>query len=199
VTGRIEALSTTDAAGQIRAEDGVKVSFRISEVSCDDASDMVVGQLVTFDMERGKCPRAFNIRVEKRHYKGQEKDRHWQSIRYLDYDQSGNIREFKFVRHSPDGVAISAIISADLSLFSRHSIGIQDGPMLCLRVVMAELDGSNATGQSPFRRSLTDHDMLYHLASRPEAEKKRFGRRTIPGTPLRANHSWRAATPRPTS
>jgi hypothetical protein len=177
----------------------VKVSFRMSEVLCDDASDMVVGRLVTFDMERGKSPRAFNIRIEKRHYNGHEKDRHWQSIRYLDYDQTGNIRDFKFERRSQGGEAISAIVSADLSLFSRHKIGIQDGPMLCLRLVMAELDGSNATGQSPFRRSLTDHDMLYHLASRPVADKKRFGRRATPASSLPPNHSWRGTGPRPTS
>lgn len=200
MTGKIESLGTEDGAGIIRAEDGVKVSFRMSEIVFGDhATDVAVGQLVTFDMERGRFPRAFNIHVENRSYRGQEKDKLWQSIRYLDYTQAGNIREYKFERRSQDGETVSAIVSADLSLFSRHKVGIQDGPMLCLKLVMAELENSNATSDSPFRRSLTDHDLLYHLASKPVPEKKRFGRRSPASASLPQNHSWRGTGPRTNS
>jgi hypothetical protein len=198
VTGRIEAISTDHAAGSIRAEDGVKVSFRVSEVTSGDPSSMAVGQLVTFDMERGKSPRAFNIRVDKHHYKGHEKDKLWQAIRYMGFEQAGNVRTYNFERLVPRGEAVKAIVSADLSLFLKYHVGIQDGPMLCLRLVMAELDDSSALGLSPFRRCLTDHDMQCHLASRRLPEKKRFGRRT--GSPtLPPTHSWRGVGPRPTS
>jgi cold shock CspA family protein len=197
VTGKIEVLGTDGRAGLIRAEDGVKVSFRMSEVAFeDDASDVAAGQRVTFDMERGRVPRAFNIHVENRHYRGQERDKLWQSIRYLDYNQSGNIRDFQFERHVPNGGVVRAIVSADLSLFSEHKVGIQDGPMLCLRLVMAELESSNATEESPFRRSLTDQDMLYHLASRRVPEKKRFGRRPTASTSFPPNHGWRGTAQR---
>jgi hypothetical protein len=199
VTGRIEALSTDDAAGWIRAEDGVKASFRLSEVELSDAPYMAVGQLVTFDMERGKSPRAFNIRLEKHHYKGHEKERLWQSIRYMGFEQAGNVRAYNFQRVLPREEIVKAVVSADLSLFLKHRIGIQEGPMLCLRLVMAELESSHATMQSPFQRALTDHDMLYHLASRPSAEKKRFGRRPGPATTLPQTHAWRGTGPRSSS
>ncbi len=197
--GRIEALSVDDEAGCIQAEDGVKVSFRVSEVAFGDPSDMAVGQLVTFDMERGKAPRAFNIRVEKRHYKGQEKDKLWQAFRYMGFEQAGNVREYSFERLSPREEAVKAVVSVDLALFLKHHVGLQDGPMLCMRLVMAELDGSKATDETPFRRSLTDHDMQYHLASRPVAEKKRFARRAGAANTLPATHAWRGTGPRSSS
>jgi cold shock CspA family protein len=196
VTGRIEALSTDDAAGSIRAEDGVQVHFRVSEVTFGDTSAMAVGQLVTFDMERGKSPKAFNIRVEKQHYKGHEKDKLWQAIRYVGFEQTGNVRKYNFERLTPREETIRAVVSVDMALFLKHHIGIQDGPMLCLRLVMAELDSSNASGEAPFRRSLTDHDMQYHLASRPTPEKKRFGRRPGPANTLPPTHAWRGNGPR---
>jgi cold shock CspA family protein len=198
MTGRIELLSTDDSAGYIRAEDGVKVSFRVSEVKLRDATDLAVGQMVTFDMERSQAPRAFNIRVEKRHYNAHEKDKLWQAIRYVGFEQTGNIRLYKFERQVPREEAVSAIVSADMALFLKHKIGIQDGPMLCLRLVVAEIEGTNASEDAPYRRSLTDHDMLCHLAAR-RAPEKRFGRRPGRTTTLPPTHAWRGTGPRTTS
>jgi cold shock CspA family protein len=195
MTGRIELLSTTDSAGYIRAEDGAKVSFRVTEVKVRDATDLAVGQMVTFDLELSQSPRAFNIRVEKRHYNAHEKDKLWQAIRYVGFEQEGNIRSYKFERQIPREEAVSAVVNADMALFLKHKIGLQDGPMLCLRLVVAEIDGSTGTDQTPYRRSLTDHDMLCHLASR-RAPEKRFGRRPGRTTTLPPTHAWRGTGPR---
>ena len=195
MTGRIEVLSMDDAAGCIRAEDGARVSFRVSEITFGDATHLAVGQLVTFDMERGTSPRAFNIRIEKHHYNGHEKDKLWQSIRYLDFDQTGNVRKYKFERLTPGGEAFKRL-SVPTCIVLKHRIGIQDGPMLCLRLVMAELDDSDATEQAPFRRLLTDHDMLCHLASRPVPRRSVFGRRPGAANTLPPTHAWRGTGPR---
>ena len=194
MTGKIEVLCAHNNAGSIRSIDGVLVRFHLSEVVSGDASDMAVGHNVTFDMERGGSPRAFNIRMEKRRTRDHDHEKLWQAIRYVDFDQNGNVREYKFERVSVNGESVGAIVSADVSLFSKHHVGIQDGPMLCLRLVMAEIDGSSATGQSPFRRSLTDQDMIYHL-SKVTPPKKRYSRRPTTSS-FPSAHAWRGTAPR---
>lgn len=181
MTGRIEALSRKDAEGAIRAEGGATVHFRLSEVALRDAADLAVGQLVTFDVERGDPPNAFNIFAKRQQNSSKEMERRQEALRYLGFEQTGNVRSYKFERLSPSGETDRAVVSADLSLFHRHEVGIQEGPTLCLRLVTAELDGfntTNATGDSPFQRSLTDHDMLNHLAACAVRRRKGSPRRS---------------------
>jgi cold shock CspA family protein len=193
MTGRIEVLDTEDTPGLIRSEDGAVVHFRLSAVVVRHAEDLAVGQLVTFDLERGSPPRAFNIKTEKRHYTTPAAEKRQQPIRYLGFDQIGNVRAYKFERHSPGGETQTATVSTDLALFLTHRVGLQDGPALCLRLVTAELDGACAGGRVPFQRSLTDADMLAHLASRPVAEKKNRTTRTNLANSYAGKHLWRGS------
>jgi len=199
MTGRIEVLDTEGTPGFIRSEDGVVVHFRLSDVAIRHAVDLAVGQLVTFDLERGNPPKAFNIKIEKRHYTTHGAEKRQQPVRYLGFEQTGNIRAYKFERLSPGGERQTATVSSDLALFLTHHVGLQDGPALCLRLVTAELDAVDPDGHLPFQRSLTDADMLAHLASRPVAEKRN---RTIRANVANANagrHIWRGSGPRTNS
>jgi hypothetical protein len=82
------------------------------------------------------------------------------------------------------------IVTVDMALFAKQHVGIQDGPALCLRLVTAE-------EWPPKQRSLTDEEMLAHLARRPVRPKASSGRwtRRVP----RADSPWRGTRPRPSS
>ena len=197
MTGRIEVLDTEESPGFIRSEEGVVVHFRLTDVAPRYAGDLAVGQLVTFDLEKGNPPQAFNVKIEKQHYTTHAAEKRQQPVRYLGFEQTGNIRAYKFERLSPGGERQTATISTDLALFLTHQIGLQDGPALCLRLVTTELDASNPESQLPFQRSLTDADMLAHLASRPVAEKRNRGfRSNAAATSSAGKHVWRGTGPR---
>jgi hypothetical protein len=60
------------------------------------------------------------------------------------------------------------VVSADVALFTKHRVGIQEGPALSLRLLSADPNSS--------RSALTELDMQAHLARRsaePLRGKKR--------------------------
>jgi cold shock CspA family protein len=199
MTGRIEVLDTEGTPGFIRSEEGMVVHFQLSQVAVRHAGDLAVGQLVTFEMEKGNPPKAFNIKIEKRHYTTHGAEKRQQPVRYLGFEQTGNVRAYKFERLSPGGEKQTATVSTDLALFLTHHIGLQDGPVLCLRLVTAELDGIDSDSRLPFQRSLTDADMLAHLASRPTAEKRSRSIRSNLANVNAGKHVWRGTGPRSSS
>jgi cold shock CspA family protein len=196
MTGRIEVLDTDGTPGFIRSEEGGVVHFRLSDVAVRHAVDLAVGQLVTFEMERGNPPKAFNIKIEKRHYTSHGVEKRPQPVRYLGFEQTGNIRAYQFERLSPGGEKQTATLSADLTLFLTHNVGLQDGPALCLGLVAAELDVADSDSRVPYQRSLTDADMLAHLASRPVTERKNRSIRSNLANTNAGKHVWRGSGPR---
>jgi cold shock CspA family protein len=195
MTGRIEALGSETSPGFIKAENDVIAFFNASDVSPRGAKDLAVGQLVTFDLEKGDSWPAVNISVERQHYGSHGAEKIQRSVRYMGFKQTGNIRAYEFERLSPEGATQTATVSTDLALFLKHHVRIQDGPALCLRLAMAELDVDNADGWSPIKRSLTDQDMQVHLPQRATTPKKRLGGRRPAPNPNVGKH-WRGTGPR---
>jgi cold shock CspA family protein len=199
MTGRIEVLDTEGRPGFIRSDEGVLVHFRLSEVTARHADDLVVGQLVTFDVENGNPPKAFNIKIEKRHYTSHGAEKRQQPVRYNGFEQTGNIRAYKFERLSAEGETQTATVRTDLSLFLKHQVGLQDGPALCLRVVTAELSDELPEAQRPFQRTLTDDDMRAHTAARTVPEKRKHTTRANAANARARRHAWGSSGPRTTN
>ena len=66
-----------------------------------------------------------------------EKDQIRIELRYDGFEQtSGNVRRVSFHWAREDRSAIS--VDADLSHFAKYHVGVQDGPALCVRKVLAE-------------------------------------------------------------
>ena len=130
-----------------------------------DVTCLAVGQLVSFDLEDGIRPRATNVSVQRRQEAPQTgaKRPDMVSLRYVGFDQKGSLRTYKFERIAHGQETRLFVVVSDLTLFSKYHVGMQEGPALCLRLLMAELHGR---GLQP-RRILTDQDMLGHIASRP--------------------------------
>jgi cold shock CspA family protein len=188
MTGKINMLSSENASGFIMAENGLRVHFDSSAVLAYDAACLEVGQLVTFDLMNGHDRKAVNVCVHKQNITplAAEKRRENPSLRYMGFEQTDSIRAYMFERVSPGETTRGYLVTTDLALFVKHHVGIQEGPALCLRLLMEELAAADEAAQPPWRRSLTDEDMLAHVASRPSPK-------TRPG-PRRMRHGSAAAS-----
>jgi len=188
MTGRIKALTAGSASGFIRAENGLNVHFHPSAVLAYDVACLAVGQMVTFDLENGDCTEAINVSVHKARSspapvpKGQENI----AIRYVGFEQKQNVRVYKFDRRSPGEETVTFVVTADLALFSKHHIAIQEGPALCLRALMTELEAaSGVRSGSPCQ--LSEQDLLAHIARRPIQAPRR---RPMPRKPTAAPNAF---------
>ncbi len=174
MTGTIKSLDTTSASGVITAEDGLIVGFPLSAVLAYDLPVLVVGQVVSFDLEGGRHPKALNVYVQ-----GPSPSVHAQGgrmetarLRYIGFEHNGNMRAYIFERLSPGSEKRTFTVDADLTLFAKHHVRMQDGPALCLHLLAEELNVASAAAWTSCQCSLTDREMLAHLASLPVSRAK---------------------------
>jgi cold shock CspA family protein len=169
MTGRITRLSSGNGSGFITGEDGQSVYFETRRMMEYDVTALAVGQLVTFEVESGGRPKAINICVQKPHRPTLGESKHLEStrLRYLGFEQRDTVRAYRFERLTPGEESRTFFVTIDLALFKKHGIGMQEGPALCLHALKAEIDGAEVNGRAPLECSLTDREMLAHLASKP--------------------------------
>lgn len=189
MTGTIKSLDPASASGVITAADGLMVGFRPSAVLAYDVPILAVGQLVSFDLEGGRRPQALNVCVLRapRSLNGQERRLEITCLRYAGFQQQGDIRSYRFELFAPGEARATFTVNTDLALFTKHHVGIQEGPGLCLHLLAAELDLAGTAAGTPFQCSLTDREMLAHLASRPVPRAKHGFKRALPA-PGAASH-----------
>ena len=60
-------------------------------------------------------------------------------LRYMGFDQAKNIREYKFDGAAEGKTIAHFVVSADLALFVKHRVGLQEGPSLCLKRLSTNL------------------------------------------------------------
>ena len=87
-------------------------------------------------------------------------------LQYMGFDQTGSLREYRFRQISRGEKTLEFIVKAELGLFIKHHVGMQEGPAMCLHLLSGRSDASGAPARAA-ADSLTDTDMLAHLASRP--------------------------------
>lgn len=181
MTGRIKSLSTLSPSGLITADNGQNVHFRSAAVLPGGAGVLAPGQFVTFDMDAGKWPAAINVRVVEPS-EAAPVPQEGTYLQYRGFEQIGATRAYRFSRISRGGDTRQYVVNVDLALFFKHHVGIQEGPALCLRLLSEGPDSSGAAW--PPSQSLSDSDMLAHLARRAGAETTRGHRRNPdPGAP----------------
>lgn len=192
MNGYIKTLSIGHASGFIAADDGLTLFFQSSAVMEYDVACLAVGQLVTFDVEEGASPKVMNVSVRKSHPAPSPADKSGKAVflRYLGFEQSGGARSYRFERISAAEDKKTFLITAEMSLFLKHHIGIQEGPALCLHLLSEALGKQGPTEASSSRSWLTDTDMLAHIASRPVPPPKR-GRKHPPSAPVESPQNSR--------
>lgn len=178
MTGRIKSLSTMSLSGFITADSGQNVYFHASAVAPHGAGGLFTGQFVTFDLDGGRWPEAINVRVPAQPQpaapQALAENPPIARLQYRGFEQIGNIRAYRFARMLQGEETQEFTVSADLALFTKHHVGIQEGPALSLGHLRlsSHADRSGAPAQV-LSQWLTDVDMLAHLASRPAPGKTR--------------------------
>ena len=95
-------------------------------------------------------------------------------LRYMGFDQEKNIREYLFDGVAAGETAKHFVVSADLALFAKYHVGLQEGPALCLKRLSADLE---TLQQLP--HELTSDDLAAHvLAQAAAAEQKASSRKS---------------------
>jgi len=86
-------------------------------------------------------------------------------LRYVGFDQHGNMRAYKFDSVEKGQAVARLVVTADLALFLKHHINIQEGPDLCARKLSAD---PAAIGQHDYQ--LTNEDLVAFTIARADAE-----------------------------
>jgi hypothetical protein len=86
----------------------------------------------------------------------------------MGFRQSQNIRVYNFDCSSGGKSTIRLAVSADLTLFLKYRVGIQEGPTLCAQKLSADLEAHR-----PGEHELTNEDLLAYAAERRAAEARK--------------------------
>jgi hypothetical protein len=90
-------------------------------------------------------------------------------LQYAGFSQAGGVREYRFRRIARGEEPREFIVSAELPLLAKHHVALQEGPALCLHVLLCHWAASGAPVPAP--RTLTESDLLAHVAGRPARGK----------------------------
>jgi cold shock CspA family protein len=175
MTGSIKNLNPVNRSGFINAENGQTVYFAASAVWEHDYPFLTVGQAVSFDLLDGQKPKAINVHLyEGRRVQLQPKKPDGPpELRFVGFDHANSIRTFHFQAFIAGKETRDYSVTADVTLFGKYHVGIQEGPALCSRVVLAEL-ATPFTETAPL--ALTEKDILAHVESR-RVPKRRVPKR----------------------
>jgi cold shock CspA family protein len=175
MTGSIKNLNPLNHSGFITAENGQTVYFAASAVWAHDYPYLTVGQAVSFDLLEGQRPKAINVHLyEGRHVRLQLKKPEGRvELRFIGFDQTNTVRTFRFQAFIDGKEVREYAVTADITLFGKYHIGIQEGPALCSRLVAGL--ATSLTERTSL--ALTEKDILAHVESRRVPKRKAFRRR----------------------
>ena len=89
-------------------------------------------------------------------------------LRYMGFDQHDNTRAYKFDGVEAGHRIAQLVITADLTLFLKHHVSIQEGPDLCARKLTADLAGLEQQDHQ-----LTNEDLLAFATSRADEQARK--------------------------
>jgi hypothetical protein len=90
----------------------------------------------------------------------------------MGFNQVKNIREYKFDGVAEDVTTTHFVVSADLALFVRYHVGLQEGPALCLKKLSADLEPLQ---QLP--HELTGGDLAAYASTQAAAAERKTRRK----------------------
>ena len=90
-------------------------------------------------------------------------------LRYLGFDQTQNVRAYRFDVIAKGEATCQCVVTVDLGLFRTHHVGIQEGPSLCAHKLLADL-GTGPRGT----HELTTEDLRAYADARATAEARKL-------------------------
>jgi hypothetical protein len=111
-------------------------------------------------------------------------------VRYLGFEQQESTRSYRFDVVEKGQPTKRLIVTADLSLFHTHGVGIQEGPALSASKLVKDLESDFAG-----THELTAEDLLSYVNARSLAEARRAEMRKAPRRPSPAEDQspWRGS------
>jgi hypothetical protein len=85
-------------------------------------------------------------------------------LRYMDLYQTNNTREYRFDGVGAGETAKHFVVSADLALFGKYQMPLQEGPALCLKRLAADLETLQ-----PLPHEHTSGDLAAHASAQAAA------------------------------
>lgn len=89
-------------------------------------------------------------------------------LRYLGFDQKQNTRAYRFDGMTKGEPTMHFVVTADLAMFLRRRIGIQEGPSLCAHKLASETRAPNQSNVE-----LTDDDLRALADARAAADARK--------------------------
>ena len=110
---------------------------------------------------------------------------------YMGFTQEAALRCFHFQRvltqarltNLPKTVQFT--MKADMSLFMRYRIPVQEGPALCLQILTNELAGAQEDAIIPASYAVTTDHLSNFASARTSVEEARAARRKPPRVPFK--------------
>lgn len=93
-------------------------------------------------------------------------------LRYLGFEQLENARGYRYDLVARGAAPRHFVVTVDLTLFRAHAVGIQEGPSLCARKLLADLE-SCFEGD----HQLTTEDLRAYAHERADAEARKLAAR----------------------
>src|SRR3989442_839434 len=113
---------------------------------------------------------------------------------YMGFTHKTNgVRLYNFEGVVSEGIRKGVLVTADVSLLTKHRIQIQEAPMMCMRLLE-----SSAETEPPLEfLVLTEADMLNHVRAKAAdvAAKKRAKRPFRPANAVAVGMAWRSPRP----
>jgi hypothetical protein len=106
----------------------------------------------------------------------------------MGFEQADKVRVYRFDRIEERVPTVRYKVTADLALFLKHHIGIQEGPALCARKLTSDLESPQ-----PCEHILTNDDLLAYVTARTAADERKAAARRAGvrrRTPVH-NENWR--------
>lgn len=167
MNGTIVRISRQTSSGAILSSDGRSFEFDLAAVFAYDSAMLSVGKPVYFEVAGNAITRAVNVSSDAvyENSTGKPAEREVMHLRYLGFENHGSVRSFRYRRIAPGEAPQTFSVNADMMLFQQYHVRIQDGPALCLRLLLTGLETA-ADPRSYVPCSLTAHDMTSIAASR---------------------------------
>jgi hypothetical protein len=184
LNGVIVRINRQAGSGAILSSDGRNFGFDLTAVCAYDFAVLAVGKPVYFEVGANSIARAFNISSDPVSGTSTDKPSKGESVqlRYLGFEHRGGVRSFRYRRITPGEPPQNFSVNADMILFQRYHVRIQDGPALCRQLLLTGLETA-PDPRSNVPCSLTADDMTLFAAAR-------FGSSGAPRVPSRRNSKY---------
>ena len=95
-------------------------------------------------------------------------------LRYMRFDPTKKIRKYRFERITAGTTAERFVVTADMTLFETYHVGLQEGPVLCLKRLAADLEALQ-----PLAHELTSGDLAAHVSTQAAAAERKTTSRKL--------------------